>query len=105
MAYCAYYDVQHQEDYRLQDEMDDHVSFLVRSMGDIIYFHQATKAPDRRKFSEAIVKELNSHIENKHWEMIHKDEVSIGEKVIDSVWAMRRKEIRSRMRYISGRQG
>jgi hypothetical protein len=27
------------------------------------------KAPDRNQFKKAIVKEVNDHIENKHWEL------------------------------------
>ncbi len=56
-----------------------------------MYFAQAIKQPDRKQFVEAIVKEINGHIENRNWELIKRSEVPVGEPIQQSVWSMRRK--------------
>jgi hypothetical protein len=56
-----------------------------------MYFHQAMKAPDRDEFVKAIVKEMNDHIVSKNWELVPRKDIPEGVKVLDSVWAMKRK--------------
>ena len=46
---------------------------------------------DSADFVEAVVKEINGHVENKHWELIPAHYVPYGEEFLPSVWAMRRK--------------
>jgi hypothetical protein len=53
-----------------QDRMRHPVAFLAEMCGDIMYFAQAIKQPDRKHFVEAIVKEVNGHVENRNWELI-----------------------------------
>ncbi len=36
-------------------------------MGDIMYINQAISQPDAPKFVEAVIKEINTDVENKHW--------------------------------------
>eukprot|EP00970_Alexandrium_tamarense_P016063 scaffold6008_cov76-Alexandrium_tamarense.AAC.1 len=60
-------------------------------MGDIMYFHQAMKQPDSEEFVKAVVKEVNGHIENNHWQLVPRSEVPPDAEVVPSVWAMRRK--------------
>ena len=71
--------------------MTNPISFKASSDPDNMYYHQAIKAPDKEEFMQAIVKEINDHIEGNHWALIPKEEVPKGEKILDSVWAMRRK--------------
>jgi hypothetical protein len=40
---------------------------------------------------DAIVKEVNGHVENRIWELIKRSKVPVGEPIQQSVWAMRRK--------------
>ena len=56
-----------------------------------MYFAQAIKQPDRKQFVEAIVKEVNGHVENQNWELIKRSEVPVGAPIQQSVWSMRRK--------------
>jgi hypothetical protein len=35
-------------------------------MGDIMYLYQALRQPDAREFVEAVIKEVNGHIDNDH---------------------------------------
>jgi len=58
---------------------------------DTLYFDQAMQVEDKEKFKEAMMRELNMHFECKHWELIAIHEVPTSTKLLDSVWAMRRK--------------
>jgi hypothetical protein len=76
----------------LQDHMRHPIAFLAEMMGDIMYLHEALRQPDSREFVEAVIKELNGHIDNDHWKLIPLTEVPEGTEVIPSVWAMQRKQ-------------
>ena len=95
-----YYEVLHQDDYLLQDQMLDPIAFKASSDRDTMYYHQAMNAPDKDQFIDAIVKEINAHIDGNHWELIPADKVPKGVKVLDSVWSMKRKrDIKTREVY------
>ena len=81
----------HEDDYRLQEEMEDPIAFLASSNADTMYFDQAMKQPDCKEFIKAVVKEVNDHIECKHWQLIPRSQVPKDTKVLDSVWSMKRK--------------
>ena len=81
----------HEEDYVQQDEMEHPFAFLSTANKDTMYFDQAMKVPDSAEFANACVKEVNDHIERKHWRLIPREEVPENTKVPPSVWAMRRK--------------
>jgi hypothetical protein len=42
------------------------IVFHVEMMGDIMYYDQALQQPDANKFANAVVKEVNGHVDNKH---------------------------------------
>ena len=86
-----YYDAMHEEDYLLQEQMRNPVSFLASKTGGTMYYDQAMRQPDAEQFSEAAVKEVNSHTDCKHWEIISRDQVPHGHDIIPAVWSMRRK--------------
>jgi hypothetical protein len=46
IAFLAYYKVMHKDEYFLQDEMMNPVTFMASSNQDTMYFHQAMEAPD-----------------------------------------------------------
>jgi hypothetical protein len=82
----------HQEDYLLQDQMQNLIAFMASTNQDTMYFHQeAMKAPDRDQFKKALVKEVNDHIENHNWELIPREYVPKGITVLPSIWSMKRK--------------
>jgi hypothetical protein len=96
----AYYDVLHEDDYRIQDNMRDPVAFMSSTDEDIMYYDQAMWAPDKQIFIKAIVKEVNDHINSKHWILILRSQVPKGVEVLDSVWSMKRKrDIKTRKVY------
>jgi hypothetical protein len=57
-----------------------------------LHLHQALRQPDAREFVEAVIKKVNSHIDNDHWKLIPRTEVPEGTEVVPSVWAMQRKQ-------------
>jgi hypothetical protein len=57
-------------------------------MGDIMYYHQALQQPDAQKLANAIVKEVNGHVEIKHWQLIKGEDVPEDAQVVPSVWSM-----------------
>jgi hypothetical protein len=90
-SYSSYYDALHEDDYEIQDKMMDPIAFKASTDPDTMYYHEAMAAPDRGQFLEAIIKEVNAHIENEHWELIPIESVPDGTKILDSIWSMKRK--------------
>jgi hypothetical protein len=90
-VYSAY-DAMHKDDYKMQDDMTNPIAFLAQTSDpDTMYYHQAMKQPDRNEFVKAVIKEINDHVERKHWELIPIEEVPENTPILDSVWAMKRK--------------
>jgi hypothetical protein len=88
-AVCKHdYNRQHDSHLDLQDHMHHPIAFLAEMMGDVMYLHQALHQPDSKEFTEAVIKEVNSHIDNNHWKLIPRTEVPEGMEVVPSVWAM-----------------
>ena len=46
----------------IQDRIRHPVAFLAEMCGDVMYFAQAIRQPDRKQLLEAIVKEVNGHV-------------------------------------------
>ncbi len=57
----------------------------------IIYLHQALKQDNSEEFIMDAVKEVNDHIEQKHWRLMEQSKVPDGVMPLSSVWAMRYK--------------
>ena len=72
-------------------QMLNPMAFLSTANKDTMYFDQAMRAPDSNEFVKAVIKEVNDHIERKHWELIPREQVPKGVKVLPSVWSMKRK--------------
>ena len=56
LAFQSYYEVMHQDDYLLQDEMLNPVAFMAAGNKDTMYFDQAMREPDANKFIKAAIK-------------------------------------------------
>ena len=46
----TYYESMHEDDYKLQNELEDPIAFLASNTKDILYYHQAMKVTDRKEF-------------------------------------------------------
>lgn len=58
---------------------------------DTMTFHEAMKAPDKDKFIIAMHKELNDHVERKHWKIVPMRSIPNHKRAIPMVWSMKRK--------------
>ena len=64
------------------------ISFHAEMMGNIMHLYQALKQSDDPEFVEAVAKEVNVHIDRKHWEIVLFNTVPKNIEVLPSVWAM-----------------
>ncbi len=88
-AVCEHdYNCLHNSHLNLQDCMHHPIAFLAEMMGDVMYLHQALRQPDSKDIVEAVIKEVNGHVDNNHWKLIPRTEVPEGTEVVPSVWAM-----------------
>ena len=83
-----YYKAIHQDYYKIQDDMQDPFVYLSRSDLDTIYFDQAMKEPERQELLNAYIREVKSHCELKHWNLLSCKYVLKGQPILDSIWAM-----------------
>lgn len=81
-----------QEEWLIQKDMAQPLAFAAnKSDPDTMYMHQAMQQPDKKKFKQGMMEEIKAHTKNKHWEVIERAEVPEGDKILLSVWAMKRK--------------
>jgi hypothetical protein len=80
-----------QEEWDIQQQMEDPIAFATHSDPDTMYMHQAMKQPDKAQWLEAMEQEVSDHVAKGHWKLVPLSKVPKGVKVLDSVWAMRRK--------------
>ena len=64
-------DIFHNSHLELQERMRNPIAFHAEMMGDKMYLQQALKQHDVKQFVHAVIKEINGHIENGHWDLIH----------------------------------
>ena len=60
-------------------------------MGDIMYLHQALKQPNAKKFVQAVIKEVNGHVDSNNWTIWKHREVPKDVQIVPLVWALQRK--------------
>ena len=61
-----YYKAMHEDDYRIQEKMENPLAYLSRSDPDTMYFDQAMNYPNRKAYLNADSKEVNCHCKRKH---------------------------------------
>lgn len=70
----------------------DHIyANAVSADPDVMTFEEAMRCPDREKFIEAMHKELNDHINRRHWKVVPAKSVPRHKRAIPMVWSMKRK--------------
>eukprot|EP00957_Ditylum_brightwellii_P100567 7665954-Ditylum_brightwellii.AAC.1 len=80
----------------IQNEEVEHllvgpIVFAASNDPDTVYYHQAMKELDQKKFMKAIVTKMNGHVEGDHWKLVKRADVPKGTKILDSAWAFKRK--------------
>ena len=71
--------------------MDDPIAFKATNDPDAAHCHETMRESDRGKFIKAMVKEVEDHVKHDHCELVRRDKVPAGTKVLDSVWSMKLK--------------
>ena len=79
------------QQYELQAQLAEPLVYAASSDPDILYLHEAMKAPDRAQFLKAMEREIKGHEEGNHWVLVPKQQVPKGTRVLDAVWSMRSK--------------
>ena len=59
-------DLFHDRHLELQERLRNPIAFHSKMMGDVMYYHQALQQPDAKQFANAVIKEVNGHVDNKH---------------------------------------
>jgi hypothetical protein len=75
----------------LQERMRNPIAFHAEMMGDIMYLQQALRQPNAKEFVQAVVKEINGHVDCDNWTLKKRSEVPDDVQIVPSVWSMRRK--------------
>jgi hypothetical protein len=63
-------DLFHDAHLELQERMRNPIAFQAETMGDFMYLQQALRQHDTKLFVDAVIKEVNGHVENRHWELV-----------------------------------
>ena len=82
----------HEDNYKLQDDMTNPISFAASTDPDVMYWNQAMKQLDATCFQEATIKEFNDHTVRKYLNLIDRNAVPSSKNILQAVWAMRRKK-------------
>ena len=64
VTYSSYFDALHQEDYKLQEDMEDPIAFAAKDGIDVLHYGKAIRASDKQNFIEAMVKEVGDHVKS-----------------------------------------
>ena len=79
----------HEEDNKIQDDMDNPLACLASFYPETMHFDHAMNQPDRMDFLNASTREVNSQYKCKHWKLLPRAEVINGKPILESVWAMK----------------
>ncbi len=81
-------DRKHNEHLALQERMRHPVAFHAEMVGVIMYLNQGLQQPGAAHFVEAVVQEVNGHVDNNHWWLTKRSEVPSDVEVFPSVWSL-----------------
>ena len=80
----------YKENYLIKYQILNPVYFVEHLKQGVIYYNKAMKAPYVVYFKWTAIKEVNVHINNKHWSLIPKSHDMKDHDVLPSVWSMKR---------------
>jgi hypothetical protein len=79
----------HDAHLQLQEQMRNPIAFHAEMMGDIMYLQQALKQPDAKEFVQAVIKEVNGHVDSNNWTLRKRSKVSEDVQIVPSLWSLR----------------
>ncbi len=68
--------------------MRNPITFHAKMMGDIMYLQQALKQPDAKEFVQAVIKEVNGHLDFNNWMLQKQSNVPEDVQIVPSVWSL-----------------
>jgi hypothetical protein len=84
-------DLFHDAHLEFQERMQNPIAFHAEVMGDILYLQQALRQPDAKEFVQAVIKEVNGHVDCNNWTLKKRSKVPEDVQILPSVWSMQRK--------------
>jgi hypothetical protein len=81
-------DLFHNTHLQLQERMKNPIAFHAEMMDDIMYLQQALKQPNAKKSVQAVIKEVNRHVDSKNWMLQKQSNVSENIQIVPSVWSL-----------------
>jgi hypothetical protein len=81
-------DLFHHAHLELQERMQNPIAFHAEIMGDILYLQQALRQHDAKEFVQAVVKEVNRHVDCKNWSLKKRSKVPENIQIVPSIWSM-----------------
>jgi hypothetical protein len=78
-------DLFHDAHLQLQERMRNPIAFHAEMMGDIMYLQQALKQPDAKEFVQAVIKEVNGHVDSNNWMLQKQSNVPEDVQIVPSV--------------------
>jgi hypothetical protein len=83
-------DLFHDAHLELQEQMQNPIAFHAEMMGDILYLQQVLRQPDAKEIMQAVIKEVNGHVDCNNWTLKKRSKVPEDVQIIPSVWSMKR---------------
>jgi hypothetical protein len=81
-------DLVHDSHLQLQERMRNPIAFHAEMMGDIVYLQQVLRQPDAMEFLQAVIKEVNGHVDCNNWTLQKRYKVLEDFHIVPSVWAL-----------------
>ncbi len=84
-------DLFHESHLQFQEWMRNPTTFHAEMMGNIMYLQHALRQPDAKEFFQAVIKEVNEHVDCNNWTLRKQSEVLEDVQIVLSVWVLRHK--------------
>ncbi len=81
-------DLFHDAHLQLQERMSNPITFHAEMMGDIMHLQQALKQPNAKEFVQAVIKEVNGHMDSNNWMLQKQSNVPEDVQIVPSVWSL-----------------
>ncbi len=73
---------------QLQERMRNPITVHAEMMGDIIYLQQVLKQHDAKEFVQAVIKEVNGHMDSNNWMLQKQSNVPEDFQIVSSLWSL-----------------
>ncbi len=81
-------DLFHDAHLELQERIRNPIAIHAEMMGDILYLQQVLRQPDAKEFVQAVIKEVNGHVDCNNWTLKKRSKVPEDVQIVPSVWSM-----------------